>query len=217
MHLCPLAGAARSRQLSQIYCFLKGLYADQYLNVQLTDVSVILKARMLYDVYSSGTIDEVEFSVLRLKTGLYEPMGSTSSGLCLPASLSASRNFDSVLSLRIFLSPGGSKTLPTLISMGSERWLDSILESCISGIGLLYVEMESFLPIQKCSNDEQRYKAMCPATAMGGRFLFYVARACVRCSLVVIRCRVAGYDSCRGSRALTGLSTVQAYSCKGDM
>lgn len=52
-----------------VCCFLKGLYADQYLNVQLTDVAVILKARMLYDVYCSGTVDEVEFSVLRLKTG----------------------------------------------------------------------------------------------------------------------------------------------------
>jgi hypothetical protein len=67
-HLRPLAEAVRSRQLSQIYCF-KGLYADQHLNVQLTDVAVILKARMLYDVYSLGTGDEVGFSVLRLKMG----------------------------------------------------------------------------------------------------------------------------------------------------
>jgi hypothetical protein len=60
MHLRPLAGAARSRQLSQIYCF-KGLYADRYLNVQLTDVTVILKARMLHDVYSLGTANESSF------------------------------------------------------------------------------------------------------------------------------------------------------------
>jgi hypothetical protein len=50
------------------YIVLKD-YADQYLNVQLTDVAVILKARMLYDVYSSGTAGELSFSVLRLKTG----------------------------------------------------------------------------------------------------------------------------------------------------
>lgn len=144
-------------------------------------------------------------------------MGSTSSGLCLPTSLSASRNFDNVLSLRKFRSPGGSKTLPTSISMGSERWLDNILEFCVSGIRLLYIEMESLLPIQKCSEDDQRYKAMYPATAMGGRNIFCVAGGCARSSLVVIRCRVAGYNSCRRSRAWAGLSTVEVYSCKGDM
>src|SRR6267154_3890891 len=140
---------------------------------------------------------KLSFSVPKLKTGQYEPMGSTSSGLCLPASLSASRNFDSVLSLRRFRSPGGAKTLPTSMSMGSERRVDNILESCVLGIGSSLCRMESFLPIQKCSDDDQRYKVMCPATAMGGRFLFCVAGACVCSSLVVIRWRVAGYDSCR--------------------
>ena len=139
-----------------------------------------------------------------LKTGQCEPIGSTSSGLCLPTSLSVSRNFDIVLSLRRFRSSGGSKTLPTSISMGSERWLGNIL-----GIGLLYVEMESFLPVQKCSDNDQRYKAMCPETATGGRFLFCVAGACVRSSLVANLLSGSGYDSCRGSRAWTGLSTVQ--------
>ena len=58
MHLRPLAGAARLHQLSQIHCF-KGLYADQHLNIQLTDVAVILKACMLSDVYSLRSIRNI--------------------------------------------------------------------------------------------------------------------------------------------------------------
>lgn len=128
-------------------------------------------------------------------------MGSTSLGLCLPTSLSASRNFDNVLSLCRFRSPVGSKTLPTSISMGSERWLDNILELCVSRIELFYVEMGFFLPSQKCADNDQRYEAMYPATAMGGRILFCVAGGCVRSSLVVIRCRaglVQGVSSVGG-------------------
>ena len=87
------------------------------------------------------------------------------------------------------------------MSMGSERRVDNILESCVLGIGSSLCRMESFLPIQKCSDDDQRYKVMCPATAMGGRFLFCVAGACVCSSLVVIRWRVAG-------RLVQGVSSV---------
>jgi hypothetical protein len=54
----------------------------------------------------------------------------------------------------------------------------------------------------------------CASDSNGRQVSILCTGACVR-SLVVICCRVAGYDSCRGSRAWTGLSTVQAYSCKG--
>ena len=46
-------------------CFT-GLYLDQYLNVQLTDVTIVLKARMLYDVYGLPTVDELSSAENRI-------------------------------------------------------------------------------------------------------------------------------------------------------
>lgn len=150
------------------------------LNVQLTNVAVILEARVLHDVYDCSNLRS---AVLRM--GQNGPMGSTSLVSRLPSSLNASRSFDTVRFLLTFRSPDGSKTLPTSMCMGSRRRLDSILGRCVTtkkiGASLLKAgnqERVSFR-VSRCSDGCQSYGTRYPATNMGCRLLCCV-KVCVR-------------------------------------
>ena len=150
-----------------------------------------------------------------METGEYEPVGSTSSGLlCLLSSLYASRSFDIVRSLRTFRSPGCPKTLPTSMWRGSERWLDSIFEPCVTVIGVLYAEKRKPSSKSKCSDDDQRYDAK-SATTMNRRFSILCKGARSLVTLVVIVVGWRGNGSCRGSRAWTGLAQCKRNRAKG--
>jgi|SRR5580693_8215873 hypothetical protein len=127
MRLSPLAGAAHSHRLAKMRHFSRTAYTTIPLNVRLTNVAVILEARVLHNVYGC-----LNLRSLVLRMGQNEPMGSTSLVSCLPSSLNASRSFDTVRFLLTFRSPDGSKTLPTSICMGSRRRLESILRPYVT-------------------------------------------------------------------------------------